>query len=95
MRPNFCGWSALGPISICIEFMLGFHTVNAFENTVEWEKSKDVRGGIGIKNLHFGNVITDIVSEGNECLCRSNADFTLKIHGKAYSVNKGENLIKL
>ncbi|MBP3359609.1 MAG: hypothetical protein J6N52_02045 [Clostridia bacterium] len=95
VRPDFCGWSALGPISIYIEFVLGFHTVNAFENIVEWEKPKNVKGKIGIKNLRFGSVITDIIAEGDECRCYSNADFTLKINGKSYSIANGENIIRI
>ena len=35
VRKDFCGWSALGPISIYIENVLGFHRIDAFERVVE------------------------------------------------------------
>lgn len=95
VRKDFCGWSALGPISIFIEFILGFHTVNAFAKTVEWCKPQSCNGKIGIKNLRFGTVVTDIVAEGNVCKVVSNEPYILKICGKDYSINKGENLLNI
>lgn len=53
VRPDFCGWSALGPIAVYIEFVLGFHTIDAFCKVVKWAKP-DLKGEIGIKNLRFG-----------------------------------------
>ena len=76
VRRDFCGWSALGPISIYIEFVLGFHHIDAFTKTVDWEKPA-VQGKIGIENLRFGNVVTDIVAENDKCLVTSNAPYTL------------------
>ncbi len=35
VRPDFCGWSALGPISVYIEFVLGFYEINGFKKTVK------------------------------------------------------------
>lgn len=90
-RPNFCGWSALGPISMYIEQVLGFHTIDAFENVVKWQKPDDIKGKIGIRNLHFGNVLTDIVANGNECTVVSNAPYTLVIRGTEYKIMVGEN----
>ncbi len=90
-RPDFCGWSALGPISIYIEYVLGFRKINAFENTVEWEKPSEFKGQIGIKKLCFGDTITDITARGNICKVVTNAPYTLKICGKAYSIVVGEN----
>ncbi len=95
VRPNFCGWSALGPISMYIEYILGFHTVNAFENTVEWEKPEEVTGEIGLKNLHFGDIVTDIVANGDEVTVQSNAPYTLKVNGRAFDIKTGENKIIL
>ena len=89
VRKDFCGWSALGPISIYIEFVLGFHTVNAFERVVEWALPKCFTGEIGIKNLHFGNIITDIVEKDGVCLVASNREYTLKIDGKPFAIRKG------
>lgn len=94
-RPDFCGWSALGPISIYIEYVLGFHTVNAFENIVKWAKPRDIKGKIGIRNLRFGSVVTDIVADEATCCVHSNAAYTLEINQKAYAVHPGENVFTL
>ena len=90
VRPDFCGWSALGPISVYLEYVLGFHTINAFTNTVEWAKPSDMGGEIGVRNLRFGNVVTDIVAEGNICRVSSNLPYTLKINGISYEIKQGE-----
>lgn len=95
VRPDFCGWSALGPISIYIEFMLGFHTVNAFERVVEWEKPDTFRGNVGIRNLRFGDIITDIVAEEDVCTVISNGSYTLKVNGTAYEIQEGMHEIQL
>ena len=91
VRPDFCGWSALGPISVYIEYVLGFHTVNAFTNVVEWEKPDDIKGKIGIKNLRFGDIVTDIEAVGEKCSVKSNGAYTLKINGKPYEIHEGTN----
>ena len=95
VRPDFCGWSALGPISVYIEYVLGFHKINAFENTVEWEKPEDISGEIGIRNLRFGNVVTDITAKGNTVSVRSNLHYTLKISGRVFEIAEGEQTIEL
>jgi hypothetical protein len=93
VRPDFCGWSALGPISVFIEFVLGFHTVSAAERLVEWEKPDDLKGRIGIRNLRFGEIVTDIVEENGVCRVKSNAAYTLKINGRAWEIRAGETEI--
>ncbi len=95
VRPDFCGWSALGPISMYIEYVLGFHTINAFENIVKWEKPDCFKGKIGVKNLRFGNVVTDIIGDERTCSVVSNAPYTLEINGKAFEVKAGENKLEL
>ena len=90
VRPNFCGWSALGPISIYIEHILGFYKADAFSRTLYWEKP-EAEGEIGIKNFRFGDIITDIVAKNGVCRVVSNAPYTLEICGKAYKVSVGEN----
>ncbi len=95
VRQDFCGWSALGPISIYIEYVLGFHTVNAFERLVEWEKPSAFKKEIGIKNLRFGNIVTDIVAKGDICSVKSNLPYVLKINGKAFSITAGMQTLSL
>lgn len=94
-RPDFCGWSALGPISIYIECVLGFHTLDGFNKVVEWERPCDLGDRIGIRNLRFGEIVTDIVAEGDECRVESNGEYTLKINGKPYAIHAGENCFEI
>jgi len=91
VRPDFCGWSALGPISIYIEFVLGFYEVNAFSRVIKWAKPDDFNGSIGIKNLCFGDIVTSICACGNKCTVESNGAYTLEINGKEYAVIDGIN----
>lgn len=95
VRKDFCGWSALGPISIYLEYVLGFHTVNAFEKVVEWAKPMGFKGKIGVRNLRFGEIITDIIAEGKRCFVTTNYPYCLKINGKAFMLSVGENEIEL
>lgn len=89
VRPDFCGWSALGPISAYIECVLGFYKINAFENVVFWDMPSCFDGKIGIKNLRFGNVITDIVSDGKEITVRSDSRYVLNVNGRVFNVESG------
>lgn len=91
VRPDFCGWSALGPISIYIEFVLGFYEIDAFKRVIKWEKPDSIDGNIGIKNLRFGNIITDICACGKKCTVKSNGAYTLEINGIQYAVDEGTN----
>ena len=89
VRPDFCGWSALGPISVYIEYVLGFHTVDAFARTVEWEMPMTFKGRIGIENLRFGDIVTDITAEDGHCTVSSNLPYTLKVCGHAFEIESG------
>lgn len=92
VRKDFCGWSALGPISIYIEFVLGFYEVNAFEKTVKWAMPKDMVGKVGVKGLRFGETVTDIVAEGDELVVISSGEYDLIVDEKTYRVKKGKNV---
>lgn len=94
-RPDFCGWSALGSISIYIEYVLGFHTVDAVNNIVKWNKPMIFKGEIGVKNLRFKNVITDITAKGNKCCVKTNAPYTLFINNREYKMTSGCNMFEI
>ena len=94
-RPDFCGWSALGPISIYIEFVLGFCGADAFTKTLTWEMPENVRGEIGIKNFRFGDIITDVIAKNGVCTVKSNEPYTLVICGKEYVIPAGETEFKI
>ena len=95
VRKDFCGWSALGPISIYIEFVLGFYEINAFDKSVKWSRPKVSDGEIGIRDLRFGGIATDIVSEDDTIVVISDGEYDLTVNGRTFSVAKGENVFKL
>ncbi len=92
-RPNFCGWSALGPIALFIENVLGFHRVNALEKKVEWRLYR--KGRHGILNFRFGPIITDIVYENDTIKINSNEDYSLIVNNQKLIVKKGVQTFKI
>ena len=78
-----------------IEFVLGFHKVDAFNRVVEWAKPDTVEGKIGIRNLRFGEIITDIEAFQGKCMVTANEGYTLKINGNSYEILGGENAFDL
>ena len=93
VRPDFCGWSALGPISLFIENVLGFYDVDAPTATVRWNLHQTCRHGI--KDLSFGDIVTDIIYEDGKVMVESNKPYTLYINGQAHEICRGNNKIKL
>ena len=87
VRQDFCGWSALGPISLFIDNVLGFHHVNAVDKVVEWRLHQ--KGRHGVTNFTFGGITTDIVADGGIVTVRSSGDYTLKVNGIAMPVGPG------
>ena len=93
VRHDFCGWSALGPISLFIENVLGFYNIDATKNLIEWHKKG--LGEQGLRNLRFGHVITDIVANGQQVCVKSNKPYMLKINDKKYRIKEGEQIITI
>ena len=93
VRPDFCGWSALGPISIYIEFILGFHTIDAFRKKIIWETPADHDRMLGIRNLHFETITTDIVAKHGRADVKSDGSYTLVINGQEHPIHPGEQTI--
>ena len=58
---------------------------------MEWAKPDTFKGKIGIKNLRFGSIITDIEALGEKCTVKSNEAYTLKINDKEYHISAGIN----
>lgn len=88
VAPDFCGWSALGPISLFIENVLGFYNIDANKRLVEWNKHGNSRQGL--QNLRFGKTITDIIADGNQAEVTSNLPYTLRINGKKHAIKAGK-----
>ena len=92
VRPDFCGWSALGPISMFIENVLGFNTVDAKQKRVEWRLHQTDRHGIN--NFKFGDIVTDILYDGlGNVTVSSNAPFELVINGTTHAIQAGDTTL--
>ncbi|MDC1106272.1 trehalase family glycosidase [Prolixibacteraceae bacterium] len=89
VRPDFCGWSALGPISLMIENILGFYEIDGRNKTVKW----DLRGNgkQGIYSLRFGKVITDIIYNEGQVNVESNNPYTLVIKNQLLNIPAGKS----
>lgn len=87
-RPDFCGWSALGPISLFIENVLGFHTVDFQRKEIGWRLHQP--GVQGIKKLTFGDITTSILYDGESTVTvESTAPYTLSINGVRHAIQAG------
>lgn len=84
VRPDFCGWSALGPISLFIESVIGIHSVDALSKTIHWHLHRDSRHGI--KRLKFGDITTSLLYERGTVQVRSSGDYTLVINEKSVPI---------
>ena len=82
-RPDFCGWSALGPISMLIENTLGFHRADAVAGKLEYHYRPEI-GRHGIRNFKFGDIICDIIIESGKAEYRTNKPFTFCADGREY-----------
>jgi hypothetical protein len=92
VKADFCGWSALGPISLFIENVLGFYDVDAGSATVRWNLHQTCRHGI--EKLSFGDITTDIIYEDGMVKVRSNKPYTLFINGNGYPIRRGLTSIR-
>lgn len=95
VRPDFCGWSALGPISLFIENVLGFHDIDASLRTVRWDIRHDCRHGLN--NLTFGDTTTDLLYDpaASTVTIRSNKPYCLILNGKSHRIRAGVTTISI
>ena len=94
VRYDFCGWSALGPISLFIEDVIGVKQANAFENTLTCDFEKNPKGRVGVENYRFGKVVCSVVATERTVTVRSNLPFTLIVDGKTLAVEAGNGVFE-
>ena len=92
VKTDFCGWSALGPISLFIEDVIGVKQANAFENTLVCDFDRHPKGRVGVENYRFGTVVCSVIATEREIVVTSNAGFTLIADGRSWSVREGRNV---
>ncbi len=78
-RPDFCGWSALGPVSLLIENLIGIHELSVPENTVRWRTAGPERHGVC--NLAFGSGRISLIAENGRIEVEATRPFRLKVDG--------------
>jgi hypothetical protein len=87
VRPDFCGWSALGPISLMIENVLGIQC-DAVSDTVTWRLHHP--GRHGIRNLRIGKVTADLIYDGSgKVEIRANRPFRLQLDKEVLDLPEG------
>lgn len=95
VRKDFCGWSALAPISLYIENVIGIRFADAFTKQITWDIPEDVKGQIGIRNYTFGEITADLLFENGMLQIVSNGKFTITVNGEVFAVKKGINQFKI
>lgn len=95
-RPEFCGWSALGPISLFIENVLGFRHADALTRTLHWSLKRE-NGTHGIRSLKFGDVATDIIfnADTGKIEATANVPYTLRVNRRTIRVQAGTHTYSL
>ena len=91
VKPDFCGWSGIGPIALLIENVLGFHHVDGINKKIEWRLYQTVRHGI--KGLNFGGILTDIVYDDGIISVKSDQPYQLKINEDWFEIQPGKQKI--
>ena len=94
VRKDFCGWSALGPISLFIENIIGIREVDAEKKIIRWDISLK-SGTLGVKRLRFGDICADLICSDSAVTIRSDKPFTLILNGQKKHICSGENSFRL
>lgn len=96
VRQEFCGWSALGHISLFIENIMGFRKADALNHTLTWD-IKASNGTHGLRRLRFGDVETSLIYDAptNSISVSANRPYTLIANGRSIPVASGDNTIAL
>ncbi len=91
-RPEFCGWSALGPTSMLIENVLGFHDIDAASATITWRLHHT--GRHGVRRLRCGDVVADLIHDAGVVTIDTKKPFTLIINGNRHLIAAGQSRIE-
>ncbi len=90
-RPDFCGWSALGPISLFLEDVIGIRQANAFENKLVCDFPPDPVGRIGVENYRFGETVCSVVATTDDISVETDRPFLLVANGRKIAVAAGRS----
>lgn len=95
-RPDFCGWSALGPISLFIENIMGFRRIDAVHHQIVWD-IKPQNGTHGLRHLKFGDTTADLIyyADRHQIEVKTNVAFTLCVSGHTMVVKAGNTTLNV
>ncbi|MFB7449900.1 trehalase family glycosidase [Streptomyces sp. NPDC056194] len=92
VRPDFCGWSALAPISMLIEHVLGFR-VDAPRNEVTWTRPDRAAG---IRGLWCGTTSLSVIDDGHGLLSvEATGPLRLTVDGTAFDLAEGRHTLRV
>ncbi len=94
-RKDFCGWSALAPIAMFIECVVGIYSVDAFARRVRWQLDTTLPGRVGVGKLRFGGITADLIAENGCVEVETDQPFTLEVNGKSFPVAAGRQKLTL
>jgi hypothetical protein len=91
-RPDFVGWTGLGPVAMLIEDVLGIE-VDAPTQTIRWRPRQGETHGI--RNLRVGGNVVDLLIENQQCHIKAAQPFTLTLvaEGKSREFHVGQDVI--
>lgn len=92
-RKDFCGWSALGPISLLLEDVIGI-SVDAPTMTVTW-RPPETKGKCGIRNLKLGNNTLSLVKHLENYEISTQQPMTLLLGNAKYTLPAGKHLLQV
>ena len=96
VRPDFCGWSALGPINLFLEHVIGLREVNAPEARVVWEPPEGAAFPMGIEGLAVGrSQRLTLWSDGRQVRVVCTQPFTLRYDGRDFALAPGEHVLEV
>lgn len=94
VRPDFCGWSALGPINLFLEHIIGLREVNAPEARVVWNPPAGAAFPMGIEGLAVGAAQRlTLWSDGRQVRVICTQPFTLRYEGRDFALEPGEHVL--
>ena len=93
VRQDFCGWSALGPIALMIENVVGLVRMDAAEQRIEWLPGGS--GRMGMKNLPLGGNRISLVLENDRISVDCIQPFRLIFRGRELACPAGHSGIEI
>ncbi len=89
-RADFCGWSALGPIALFLECVIGLHEVSAAKGEIHWWTTSRKRHGV--KNFRFGDNTVSLLAEEGRVTVSALHPFTLVLDGVPHPCPAGNRI---